>query len=69
MPGSSDEVNTLLSALKVVSSLACDAVYSLTITVYAIHCCLLSFYIDGWRHRLSQRMHSLNTMKQVRSLR
>lgn len=48
-----------------VSSLGYDGVYALTITVFAIHCCLLCYYVDGWRHRVAQRMHSLNTMKQV----
>jgi hypothetical protein len=64
LPYASDLTNTCLSALKVVSGLACDGVYALTITLFSIHCALLCFYIDGWRHRLAQRMHTLPMMKQ-----
>eukprot|EP01134_Creolimax_fragrantissima_P000495 CFRG0495T1 len=62
-PHESEALNNAFSIVKIFTSLTCDAVYGLIITVYAIHCKLISFYVDGWRHRIGMRKFTLAVMK------
>ncbi|KNC75057.1 hypothetical protein SARC_12411 [Sphaeroforma arctica JP610] len=63
IPHGDPSLNDAFSLAKIFASLACDAVYGLTVTVYAIHCKLIGFYVDGWRHRIGLRKFSLAAMK------